>query len=387
MRTPFPTPGYHSCPLDTMLIVNNSLPGLVRSSLGVSNLNADKLLESSARDEISMAITSSYTQWCDSFVEPPEKPANVLRPLIAPSSLSSFNEISACLKALLLCQQVAVVLPDTMGYLSRLFHVLTVLGPFIDNGLIILLPEGNFSHDHTNLSFTRAQPRRSLNKSLSLEQKLAIAEDISSGYEVGMALDYCCAYPDSLDMTCLNSVQSDKLRSFLDASIASIPRRLMQSSDRLMYLPGLLSLDMPRMHVSIADLLAIHEYGLFDSWKGALERGLSRVAQLGDVDLLDPSSAKLREVRQELEEAAQMTASQVRKSSILRTAQMETAKFGIAAASGALGALGGPVDAAIAGGASYLVTALVDWLGGRPNRGEQAFRRMVVNFTSESITE
>src|SRR6266568_4007272 len=114
-----------------------------------------------------------------------------------------------------------------MGYLSRLFYMLTLLESFIDRELIILMPEGDFPGDRLKFPFPGTHLVRRPDKKPSEEESRAIAEDISSDYEVTMALNYCHNFPDALDMACLNRIQSDKLRSFLTASAAPVPERLL----------------------------------------------------------------------------------------------------------------------------------------------------------------
>jgi hypothetical protein len=356
----------------------------VRSRLGVERLSH---IESLPGKTIEDTIGPSYRNWSKQFVLSP-KPGATIRPVITPTSLSSLDVPKVSLRTLLLCQQIAIGLPDSIGWVRPMFHLLVQLEDFIDEDLVLLVPD--FAHliDDTEKIFdfraffgTWLNSREEGSLSNGTPEEMARAEeDFIAGGEISMALDYCRRYPDSLDLACRNPVQHRQFQSLLDKSLNYVSSSTLETHDRLTYLPDLLSLELPdTRNLSIADLVAVHKHGLFDDWKSALTEGLALARQIDDVEYLQPGSARIREVRSALEAAARRTRETVGRSRSLEIAK-RTSSFGIAVAAGALGALGGPMSAGAAAGGAFAVTTLINWLGGRPTSGTRAFRKMVTQF-------
>jgi Xaa-Pro aminopeptidase len=103
---------------------------------------------------------------------------------------------------------------------------------------------------------------------------------------------------------------------------------------------------------------------------------MREVSAIDDEAFLDPRSARVELIRTALDEAADEIAREIR--SRFRVIGGEGATFGLACASGAVGAVvAGPVGAAAAGGGAWVAAKIVDWLRDRPGEARDRIRRFV----------
>src|SRR5438094_8727356 len=116
---------------------SNGLLSILRDRLGVPRLS-DVRWGSGADSEVQHAIADSYSDWAQSFTEPPPRPAHTLRPIVLPlTGMNPFDEAATAAQTLLACHSVCVHIPDTMSFLRRLWRFLVLLEEEIDSGLVV----------------------------------------------------------------------------------------------------------------------------------------------------------------------------------------------------------------------------------------------------------
>lgn len=252
--------------------------------------------------------------------------------------------------------------------------------PFVDNGSVRFVPDLRVSslgwwqtahHLYAGEGEEGARDGRWDNENLFRHYMLRRR----TALEIAHALDLTVQHRRAADLACQTRSQLQQLQFITERCLhLARPHNL----DRLHFAPALLRLKLPDFRASPDDLLAIQDAGLFGRWQAALEEGLRHAASVPTQDLVDPSSAEMREVRKSLEAAAASLGTTVRTSSRFSSLVTQSLNMGLASASGALGAaLAGAAGAAALGGATYAATAVLDWLGDRPAQGERAFKRLI----------
>lgn len=194
-----------------------------------------------------------------------------------------------------------------------------------------------------------------------------------------MALDLCSMYPDRIDLASRNDWQLEVIRSLLQ-SVGQLTTGT-ESVDRLIFLPSLLTQELPLLDLSVEDAVAIRKDGIFDTWRHGVELWLDRIGTVDETQLLDPAGATRRELSEAMADAQNQLRQSIGKSAVLKQRQVGVMGFAISCVAGGLGAIGGPITGVLVGGAAFGASAVIRWLGGRPTSGERAFRRLVVQLT------
>lgn len=361
----------------------------IRSQLGVDRLAS---LPSTCYSELHGALSDliAAPSWPLGLKD---KPPSDLRILLAPLAIS-YDVVSAVSRSLLVSKQVAVRITDSELGSTALLNLALGMEQFIDEGLVVLIPE----------EFKPVQPGYFLEWGVAgvttfFPHKRS-GKERDEGFDMALALDCCQEYPNALDLACPTAGHHKRLLDVIEFSrawadradhvqsgrleCAGVPsQNIMRSHDRINYLPAFLSLPLPIFDLNSADLMSLHHHGLFEHWKAALEEALRQAYLLDEDTLLDPDSARVRMIRDMMTDAEQSTRRSIKRSRVLRSAELRSAKFTIAAASGALGTFDGPTGGAGAAGAAFLLSSLIDWLGGRPSQGQRAFRRMIPQIFGE----
>jgi hypothetical protein len=360
----------------------------VRSQLGAERLAS---LIPSRSEEIYHAVGRLLGRdlWAAQLKD---KQPSELRVLLAPV-FYSYDIVAAISRCLLISQQVAVYIAASSDGYHMLLDLIEHMEQFIDEGLVILIPEedrppsaGTY-HMEWGVACALNYPN------------IRPVGDIFLGADMAIALDYCRMFPNAVDLACPTTHHHELLRDVIDVSRAwadwasrrvdrpdhagTPGKGILGSHDRINYLPAFLTLQLPALHLNAEDLVSVHHHGLFAQWKAALEEALRQAYLLDEDSLLDPDSARVRLIRDIMCDAERSTVRSVRRSRKLQSASRGTAKFTIAAASGALGTLDGATGAASAAGGAFLLSAIIDWLGGRPGEGQRAFRRMIPQIFGE----
>jgi hypothetical protein len=363
------------------MLNERSLVDQLRANLEVANLR--ELSTAQRNDEMWDRVASAYVEWDGTVVAPPMKQFegdNHIRPIIVTSAVSTFDEVVAAAKALLLCNSVVILLPDSINYIWRMLRLAVLLEKEIDAGLVILLPESVVARTRY---FDKAMMQGLPVPNLSPEEKLIRAEQATKTLEIALALDVCAAFPNDVDLAFTDEYQKGALARLV-ITAGKPDTGILQSVDRLRFLPRLIGLPFPDMRIGVNELIAIRRDGLFSAWQAAVQRGLTTIEQLNEDDLFDPDAVKLTELRTALESASHEVSKEISKSSTLRKSFVKVSSFGVACAAGALGAMGGPILGGVAGGAALVGAGVVNWLGGRPTAGERSFRKLIVQLFESS---
>jgi hypothetical protein len=354
-----------------------NLLDVFRHRLGEPSLSAvfrdGSLMKTAVRE-----IFAAYNEW-EQPTAPPPKVAGELRPVFAPSALSPHYELDELLNSLLLVHSVAIVVPDSINYATRLVSLLANLEEAVDAGLVHVLSERVL--DESRSFFDELLEENAglvLPDSPSQEGRVARVSEFIDVADIALTLDACASHPDKLDLACRTPGQRDWLR----ARIQELPAEAIKSQDSLAYMSELLALRLPVANVPISDMLALRAEGAFDRWRQALAKTIEEVTAIDDDVFLDPVSGRTAAMRERMTAAAEDMASE--SSGWTRNAAAEVTNFGIACAGGVGGFLvGGPIGAGAAAGGAYLTTTLVDWLRVRPAAGNKAVRRMVTELFVE----
>ena len=101
---------------------------LIRSARELTGTQKLAELRSRPPDrEVVLRLVEAYVLWAKSFHEPPSKPSNSLRPIVAPvTGMAQVDEVNFALKALMVTESVAISITDTLSYMGRLA---ATLGP------------------------------------------------------------------------------------------------------------------------------------------------------------------------------------------------------------------------------------------------------------------
>lgn len=366
------------CDHSYRVVVTADLLASGRERLGIARLS-DYRDSGHSWKEVVTRLAGAYVEWASTFDMPPEQEANTLRPILAPvTGMAPFDEANAAASSLLLAHSAAVSITNTMSYVGRLARLLILLEDLIDAGLVVIVPEPPVV---SGFSFSGLLMELELSRSSLANDDLPDKEErvstMLANAEMGIALDLCCMYPGRLDLACRIPDQVATLRRLIESADNTTTAKIAASHDRIRHLPDLLQQEFPVFDLATADLVKIRKDGLFDTWRSSLQRGLSIIAASDDSDLIDPRTTRRLELRDTMEEGASRIRGELGRSQVLRNGQIGVVSFGASCATGAVASLGGAEVGAAVGGASFLVTALLRWFGGRPSSGERAFRRLV----------
>lgn len=116
---------------------------LIRSARELTGTQKLAELRSRPPDrEVVLRLVEAYVLWAKSFHEPPSKPSNSLRPIVAPvTGMAQVDEVNFALKALMVTESVAISITDTLSYMGRLPRLLVLLEDYIESGLVVIVPE------------------------------------------------------------------------------------------------------------------------------------------------------------------------------------------------------------------------------------------------------
>jgi hypothetical protein len=365
----------------SVMLDSTNLLDVFRHKLGEPSLSGvfrdGDLMKTAVRE-----IVAAYNEW-EQPTTPPPKGTGELRPVFAPSALSSHYEVDELLNSLLLVHSVAIVVPDSLNYATRLVSLLANLEDAVDAGLIHVLPERVLHEPPGFFDELLAQDAELvLPDSLSQDERVLRVSEFIDMADIALTLDACASHPDKLDLACRTPRQRDWLR----ARIQELPREAIKSQDSLAYMSELLALKLPVANVPIRDMLALRADGAFDRWRQALAATIQEVTASSDDIFLDPASGRTAAMRERMAAAAEEMAGEP--SGWIRNATAEVTNFGIACAGGAGGfLLGGPVGSGAVAGGAYVTTKIVDWLRARPSAGDDAARRMVAELFVEPRQE
>lgn len=319
-------------------------------------------------------VAGAYTRLSEARPEPPPKPAHELRPTIAASAISPIDEAEVAARSLLLAPTVAILLPDSINYASRLLRLATLLEPAIDRGLVILLPETSVAEfpyfDSAVVSGYRDVPENE-------EERDLLAQDALRRLETALAMDAASRFPDRLDLAVPTKAHLDHVRELLEAPLGG---REAPETDRVRFLADLMSLEIPRLALGVDDIVRLRTDGLFEDLRQGLTEALRRTASLTDDDVVDLASVRVREIRQYLDDVTAISVQATMRSRVLRTATTGSIALGVGAVTGALGSAGGVELGAAAGVAGSAAGLVIGWLGGRPESGVRRFRQTLIRL-------
>ena len=319
----------------------NDFLAILRSSLGVASLA--ELRDRPISERWFEAVGAAYTELSAVAPQPPVKAKTELRLVIGTSSLSPLDEAEVAARSLLLAPSVAVVLSDSINYARRLLRLATLLEPAIDEGLVLLLPESSIS---TSSYFDSALAQQYGEPPVEPRQREEFASAMVRRMEVAIAMDAAAHYPDRLDLALTSKAQVADVRDLLESmAMGSSP----PATDRIRFLPELVTLAIPRLALAPDELLRLRRDGQFEDLRVGLTEALGRMSALDDEDVVDPSSVRVREIRDYLMEVTARSAEVTARSRFVRGATTGTLTVSVGAVSGALGSLGGPEAGAVVG--------------------------------------
>jgi hypothetical protein len=369
-------------PASPMSTKANQLLTELRASLDVGSL-AD-LRERTVTPDWWESVARAYSNLSDARPEPPTKPPHELRPVFMTSAISDLDEAEVAARSLLLANTVALILPDSINYPRRLLRLATLLEPAIDEGLLLLFPEASF--DAGEAYFNAALVRSYSEPIAASEDRVEKARGVARRLEIAGAMDACALFPDRLDLAVTTPPQVSEIRELLELSGLHEGGHGHLDTDRIRFLPDLLSLRIPNVALSAQELIAIRRDGMFESVRAALSEALRRTASLDDDEVVDPAGVRVREIREYLDDAAAAAVAETSRSRVIRTSVTGSVAIGVGCATGALGATGGLEAAALAGGVGSAAGMVLGWLGGRPRSGTKRFRRVVAHlFGDEEV--
>jgi hypothetical protein len=349
----------------------------LRERLGVGTL--DELRPLTPSNIWLEATAAAYSRLSDSRPEPPPRGAHELRPVISVSGFSPLDEAEIAARALLIAESVALVIPDSMGYVQRLLRLATLLEPVIDEGLLILLPETSIENNpyfESSLALAyREMPQPH-------EDRAERAAGVATRFEVASAMDAARRYPDRLDLAVTTHSQLDHVRDLLAVVVEGDARRP-PVVDRVRFLPDVVSLQIPRIALAADELIRLRRDGVFQDLRRGLTEALRRSAALSDEEVVDPASTRVHEIREYLDDVAAASARDSRRSQLVRRATNGVLAVGVGAATGVLGASGGVGVAAAAGGGAAAAGLALSWLSSRPGDGPRRFRQTVARLFGE----
>jgi hypothetical protein len=354
----------------------SSLLAELRDGLRVRNL-AD-LRSQRPSDRWFEVVAQAYTKLSNDRPEPPHKRAHELRPTIAASAVSAVDEVEVAARSLLLAPTVAILLPDSINYAKYLLRLATLLEPAIDLGFVVLLPEtsvADFPYFDSALvsGYREISPDRK-------ERELR-ARDAVQRLETALAMDAVSRFPDRLDLAVPTKAHLDKVRELLQTPLEG---REAPATDRVRFLPDLVSLQIPNIALGIEEVVRLRADGLFEDLRQGLTEALRQTASLTDDDVVDPASVRVREIRQYLDDVTATSVESTMRSRVVRAATTGFIALGVGAVTGALGSLGGIELGAAAGVGGSGAGLVVGWLGGRPLTGERRFRQTVTRLFGDA---
>jgi hypothetical protein len=362
-------------PAESQVAQDNALLTDLRDGLGVRRL-AD-LRPHVPSERWWDVVTQAYTNLSDAHPEPPPKQPHELRPTIAASPASPVDEAEVAARSLLLAPTVAILLPDSINYAKYLLRLATLLEPAIERGWVVLLPEtsvGEFPYfDSALVSSYREIPQ-------SKEEREERALNAVRRLETALAMDAAARFPDRLDLAVPTKAHLAQVRELLETPFGG---GRAPETDRVRFLPDLLSLDIPRLALGIEEIVRVRTDGLFEDLRHGLTEALRRTASLTEADVVDPAGVRVREIRQYLDEVVATTVHSTMRSRVLRAAATGTIALGVGAVTGVLGSVGGVELGGAAGVAGSAAGLVVGWLGGRPLTGERRFRQTVTRLFGE----
>jgi hypothetical protein len=322
-------------------------------------------------------VAGAYANLSELCLEPPPKQAHELRPTIAASAVSQVDEAEVAARSLLLAPTVAILLPDSGNYARYLLRLATLLEPAIDAGLVILLPETSIAeYPYFDAALMSGYNTIPPNKEERERNALSAVQRL----EIALAMDAVSRFPERLDLAVATKGHLDRVRELLETPLGG---QRAPETDRVRFLPDLMSLKIPRLALGVDDFVRMRADGLFEEVREGLTEALRRTSSLTEAEVVDPDSVRVREIRQYLDEVAARTVKATKQSRVLRTAVTGTLALGVGAATGALGSVGGIELGAAAGMAGSAAALVVGWLGGRPLTGERRFRQTVTRLFGE----
>jgi hypothetical protein len=306
---------------------SSNLLDVFRHKLGEPSLSAvfrdGDLMKTAVRE-----IVAAYNEW-EQPTAPPTKVAGGLRPVFAPSALSSHYEVDELLNSLLLVHSAAIVVPDSINYATRLVSLLANLEDAVDAGLVHILSERVLNEPPGFFDELLAENAElALPDSLSQDERVVRVSEFIDVADIALTLDACASHPDKLDLVCRTPGQRDWLRT----RIEELPREAIKSQDSLAYMSELLALKLPAAKIPISDMVALRAGGAFDRWRQALATTIQEATAIDDDIFLDPSSGRKAAMRERMAAAAEEMASE--SSGWIRNATAEMTNFGIACAGG-----------------------------------------------------
>lgn len=357
---------------------------LFRAKFGVESLKEVRPQDFASWESIS-PVAEVYTEWSRMYTEVPQKSSPGFRPIITTSALSLPDEHIVAARSLLLCDSVAVVIPNSINFGIRFLVLATVLESAIDSGLVIFVPDGLTNETHKYMDAWLQATASSATSSSSAEssEKTARAMHFLAGAEVAWNLDLCISFPDKFDLACMKAGQTSYIREVLQTLGDELPASMMSTHDQLRYLHRAVSVPFPTLELPVAEMMSVRKDGLFDAWRVAVNRSFEKMGSLDQDQLLDPNSAQLAIIKESLEDSVDELRRQLNRSDVLRRSVCGSTGFALSTVCGALGSIGGPVIGGAAAGAGFLGGALIEWLGGRPGTGERAFKRLIVQVFNE----
>lgn len=308
----------------------------------VAVVNTLKQIRGWEPERLRQLAWDAYPRWADqASLIIPEGTLGLPHPVVAPFTFSPFDEVRIARRCLIACGCVVLQVADSINYAPRMLRMLVLLEDAIDRGVVRLVPDRKMEDDrYFDKWFSQVKPIG--DKPNSEEEMRRLLDPRMAEGEVAAALDICARQPHLLNPACVNSYQVEALRCLLESQDGETVQNLASRSDEIHFLPDLIALDLPSFDLSISDLLAVQDDGLFDDWHRAVATAMERIRTIPSEDLLNPSAGSVRVLREELQTASREVLRMAQKSPVLKAACSGSLRFALVSAAGALGVYGVP---------------------------------------------
>jgi hypothetical protein len=333
-----------------------------------------------------IAMRHAYRAWLDSAQFPPVKKGNELRPILADVGRPGVRSLSV--RSLLVGESIAYLHCDTHEGFKIFWERVKELEDLIDRGLVFLLPETIIYGRGVEAArkWMGIPPERMMWQAgfyaIAFEAGRT-ATDVMEIMQCVQSLELSSRFPNIFDLVSPDKRHTEAYRFLLESSVDQY-RSEVTTHDRLSFFPKVLSLPLPNLNLSLTDMVNVRDDGIFDEWRSAFCTSLTTLRD-PSTTLMGVDSLMVHELEKELWVAAGRLATKVDKRPSLRKAMTGTVGLSVACVTGSLAAGAGPLFASALGGASYIAGVVTRWLGNRPARGEQAFKRLIVQLFDEQV--